>query len=95
MAVYFIVDVKVDDPQTYAEYSKLVGPILERYQGKFLVRGGRTETIEGDWQPQRLVIVEFADAEHFRSWYDSPEYSEVRAIRFKASTARTVLAQGV
>lgn len=95
MAAYFIVDVKVDDPQTYAEYRKLVGPTLERYGGKFLVRGGITETIEGDWQPQRLVILEFPDAEHFKGWYGSPEYTEVRTIRFKASTARAVLAQGV
>jgi len=59
------------------------------------VRGGVTETIEGDWQPQRLVVIEFADTEHFRAWYDSPEYSEVRNIRFNASTARAVLAQSV
>ncbi len=95
MAVYFVVDVTVDDPQTYAEYSKQVGPTLARYEGRFLVRGGETSTIEGDWQPQRLVVLEFADKEHFRSWYDSPEYTAIRAIRFKASTARAVLAQGI
>lgn len=94
MAAYFIVDVKIDDPLSYAEYSKQVGPMVARYGGKFLVRGGETSAIEGDWQPQRLVVIEFADTEHFRAWYDSPEYSKVRAIRFKASTARAVLAQG-
>lgn len=94
MAVYFIVDVKIDDPQSYAEYSKHVGPMVARHGGTFLVRGGETSTIEGDWQPQRLVVIEFADVEHFRSWYDSPEYTEIRTIRFKASTARAVLAQG-
>jgi uncharacterized protein (DUF1330 family) len=95
MAVYFIVDVTINDPQSYAEYRKQVGPMVARYGGRFLVRGGATETIEGDWQPQRLVVIEFADTGHFRAWYDSPEYAEVRAIRFKASTARAVLAQGV
>jgi uncharacterized protein (DUF1330 family) len=94
MAVYFIVDVNITDAQSYAEYSKQVGPMVARYGGRFLVRGGETTTIEGDWKPQRLVVIEFADTQHFRDWYDSPEYTEVRAIRFKASTARAVLAQG-
>jgi uncharacterized protein (DUF1330 family) len=95
MSAYFIVDVKIDDPESYAEYSKQVGPMLARYGGKFLVRGGATETIEGDWQLERLVVIEFADTEHFRAWYDSPEYTEVRNIRFNASTARAILTQGV
>jgi len=95
MAVYFIVDVKVEDPTIYEEYRKLVNSTLERYGGKFLARGGATETIEGDWQPQRLVVLEFENTEHFRRWYDSPEYREAREIRWKASTARAVLVQGV
>jgi uncharacterized protein (DUF1330 family) len=95
MAAYFIVDVKVHDPQLYEDYRKLVGPTLERYGGKFLVRGGASETIEGDWQPQRLVILEFDDTEQFKRWYHSPEYTEARSIRFQASTARAILIQGI
>lgn len=94
MAAYFIVDVKVSDPQNYDVYRQLVGPTLERYGGKFIARGGATETIEGDWQPERLVILEFEDTEQFKRWYNSPEYVEAREIRFKASTARAVLTQG-
>ena len=59
------------------------------------MRGGATETIEGTRQPLRLVIIEFADAEHFSAWYDSPEYAEVRATRFNASRAQALLAHGV
>lgn len=95
MAVYFVVEIKVTDPEVYPQYSKLVQPILDRYGGKFLVRGGATQTIEGDWQPQRFVIVEFENEEQFKRWYDSPEYTEARNIRFKSSTAQAVLAQGV
>jgi uncharacterized protein (DUF1330 family) len=95
MAVYFIVDVKVEDPATYAEYRKLVQPTLDLYGGAFLARGGAVETIEGDWQPERLVIIEFANTETFKRWYDSPEYTSARAIRFSASTSRAVLLQGV
>lgn len=94
MAVYFIVDVNVEDPTMYAEYRKLVNPTLELYGGKFLARGGATETIEGDWRPQRLVLLEFDDSEQFKRWYNSPEYSAAREIRFKSSHARAVLLQG-
>lgn len=95
MAAYVIIDVKVEDPTTYEGYSKRVNATLERYGGKFLARGGAVETIEGDWQPQRLVILEFADTDQFKRWYYSPEYSEIKEIRFRASTARSVVIQGV
>lgn len=95
MAAYFIVDVNVEDPATYAEYSKLVGPTLETYGGKFLARGGATESIEGGWESQRLVILEFENTEQFKRWYHSPEYSAAREIRFKASHARAILLQGL
>ncbi len=96
MATYFIVDVKeITDPQTFALYRKDVDATIERYGGKFLVRGGAYETIEGDWQPQRLVILEFADEDQFKRWYNSPEYAAIRELRFKASTARAVMVQGV
>jgi uncharacterized protein (DUF1330 family) len=95
MSVYFIVDVTIEDPALYDEYRQLVNPTLEKYGGTFLARGGATETIEGGWQSQRLVILEFTDTEQFRRWYYSPEYSAARDIRFKASTARAILVQGV
>ena len=96
MAAYFVVDIQeITDPLLYAEYRQGVGATLEQYDGKFLVRGGAYETIEGDWQSSRLVIVEFADVEHFKRWYNSPEYSELLKMRHKASTARAVVIQGI
>ncbi len=95
MAAYFIVDVTVEDPATYDEYRKLVGPTLETYGGKFLARGGATESIEGGWESQRMVILEFENTEQFKRWYYSPEYTAAREIRFKASHARAILVQGV
>ena len=95
MAAYFVVNVNVTDPRVYAEYSKLVQPTLDHYGGKFLVRGGATQIIEGDWQPHRLVILEFENEEQFKRWYSSPEYTEARETRFKSSTAQAILAQGV
>lgn len=96
MAAYFVVDIQeITDQQLYTEYRQGVGATLEQYGGKFLVRGGAYETIEGDWQSQRLVILEFADVEHFKRWYNSPEYSQLLPMRHKASTARAVVVQGM
>ena len=95
MAVYFVVEVTIHDPQSYAEYSRQVAPMVARHGGRFLVRGGATETVEGDWHPQRFVILEFPDTEHFRAWYDSPEYTAILKIRHSASDARAILVQGV
>ncbi len=94
MSVYFIVDVDVTDPAGYEEYRKQVAPTIEQYGGKFVVRGGNPVNVEGDWQPTRIVIIEFADAESFQHWYDSEEYTPLKQIRFQASTARAVLVQG-
>ncbi|GHO45945.1 DUF1330 domain-containing protein [Ktedonospora formicarum] len=96
MPAYFIVDVKeITDPQLYGEYRKQVDATLAQYGGNFLVRGGEYENIEGDWQPQRLVVLQFDDMEHFKRWYYSPEYSKARRMRLQASTARAVVIQGV
>lgn len=95
MAAYFVVDVKVNDPVEYEEYRKLVDPTLKLYGGKFIVRGGAVETIEGDWHPQRFVMLEFADTEQFKRWYYSPEYTHAREIRLRTSTGKAILVQGL
>jgi len=96
MAAYFIVDIQeITDPQTYAEYRQGVSATIEQYGGKFLARGGAYETIEGDWQSQRLVILEFADVAQFKRWYNSLEYSQLLKLRLSAATSRAVVVQGV
>ncbi|HTK09562.1 MAG TPA: DUF1330 domain-containing protein [Ktedonobacteraceae bacterium] len=94
MSAYYLVEVNVTNPELYEEYRQMVGPTLEKYGGKFLVRGGSTQTIEGDWAPQRIVILEFENSEQFQRWYYSPEYTTARNIRFRASTSQGILIQG-
>ncbi len=95
MAAYFIVDVDVTDAEAYTEYTRGVPDTLDRYGGRFLVRGGATEVIEGEWQPRRLVVLEFASVEQARAWYASPEYQAILPIRWRNSTANMILAEGV
>jgi uncharacterized protein (DUF1330 family) len=95
MAAYVIVDVTVEDPEAYEDYKASVGPSLEIYGGRFVVRGGRTENLEGDWQPGRIVVVEFDSLERAKQWWASQEYSEPKALRQSASTTRMIVVEGV
>ena len=95
MPAYVIVETDVHDPEQYERYKAASPEAVHAGGGRFVVRGGELAVLEGDWKPSRLVILEFPDLEAAKRWYDSPEYAEVRAIRFKASTARAVLVQGV
>jgi uncharacterized protein (DUF1330 family) len=95
MAAYIIADVDIKDPAGFEEYRKLVPATVEKYGGTFRVRGGRSETLEGTWPVKRLVVIEFPTAEQARRWYDSPEYREPKAMRFKTATANLILVEGV
>jgi uncharacterized protein (DUF1330 family) len=95
MSAYILVQVDVHDPEGYARYRQLVLPSIEAYGGRFLVRGGATETLEGTWRPPRLVILEFPDAQKARAWWASPEYAEPKALRLATARSEMILAPGV
>jgi uncharacterized protein (DUF1330 family) len=95
MSAYVIVDVKINNPGEYEEYKKLTPASVAAYQGSFIVRGGTTETLEGDWEPGRIVLLEFPNAERARQWWNSPEYAPAKLIRQGASATRMILADGV
>ncbi len=95
MAVYIIADVRVTDPVVYEEYRRQVSATLDQYGGRFLVRGGAVQPLEGGWDPQRIVVLEFESVERARAWYDSPEYGPLRRLRQSASDGRFILVAGV
>ena len=95
MSAYVIVDIKVTDPVGYEEYRKLAPPIVAAYGGKYLARGGKTETLEGDWSPNRLVILEFESAERAQEWLNSPEYRVPRQLRRQTTQTNMVVIEGV
>src|SRR5580765_6599573 len=94
MAAYVIVDIDVHDEPGMAEYRKLVPATVEKYGGRFAVRGGKFEVREGSWQPTRIVLLEFPNVDSARRWYDSPEYAPLLAMRLKASKANLVIVEG-
>lgn len=95
MSAYVIVEVKVHDAQVYDEYKGRVQPTLEKYGGRFLVRGGKTELLEGDWNPSRMVVIEFPSADEARAWWSSPEYADPKALRQRSAVTQMILAEGV
>ena len=95
MPAYVVVQIEIHDPATYEGYKQLTPGSLAPYGGRFIVRGGATQALEGDWSPQRFVIVEFPDAEHARAWWHSPEYAPAKAMRQASSHTQMLLVEGV
>jgi len=95
MPAYVIVDVRVTDRALMEEYRKQVPATVAKYGGRFLVRGGAHEVLEGDWKPTRVVVLEFPDMAQARRWYDSEEYREPKALRLKAGQADMIFVDGV
>jgi uncharacterized protein (DUF1330 family) len=95
MKAYIIVDVTITDPALYEEYKKLTPASLVPFDGKFVVRGGAVETLEGDWNPGRFVILEFPSKEKAKAWWSSSGYAPAKAIRQSAATTGMILVEGV
>jgi uncharacterized protein (DUF1330 family) len=95
MSAYLIVDIDVRDAPGLEEYRNRVPATLTKYGGRFIVRGGKFQKLEGSWDPKRLVLIEFPSIEQAKQWYDSEEYRPLKAMRLKASTGNLVLVEGV
>lgn len=96
MAVYFIVEIKeVYDKEKYMQYVAKVPPIVEKFGGKYLIRGGNTSSIVGDWNSLRLIIIEFESMDKFRLWWNSAEYREVAPLREQSAKTSAIVTDGV
>jgi uncharacterized protein (DUF1330 family) len=95
VAAYVVVDVEISDPERYSEYTGPVPESIAKHGGRFLARGGKVEVLEGDWQPRRLVVIEFPSMDAALGWYHSEDYQELAKIRWSASTANFVVVEGV
>jgi uncharacterized protein (DUF1330 family) len=94
MAAYVIGDIEVTDPAAFQEYRNRLGATIEQYGGRFVIRGGRVNSKEGDWQPHRLLMLEFPTFEQAERWYNSSEYKPVIAIRERAARTQLIIAEG-
>jgi uncharacterized protein (DUF1330 family) len=94
MPAYIIVEVTVHNPTEYEDYKKLTPGSLKKYQGKFIVRGGKTNTLEGEWNPQRIVVLEFPTTELANAWWASEEYAPAKALRQRTAHTKMILVEG-
>jgi len=96
MAVYMIIEAKeVMDKEGYGEYIRQVPQTIERFGGKYLARGGRIKVVAGDWDPRRVIIVQFDSMEKFTAWWDSPEYRAIAPIRERSARTNAVVVEGI
>ncbi len=95
MAGYAIIHDDIQDEALFAEFRKRVGATVEAHGGRYLVRGGAIEVMDGDWTPDRIVVIEFDSVDKAKAWLTSPEYTEIKEIRMKAASASVLVAEGV
>ena len=94
MSAYVIVEIEIVDPVGYEEYRKLAGATVEKYGGKYIVRGGKAEVLEGDWNPKRIVVLEFPTMERAKQWLNCEDYREPRKMRHRTAKTNMILVEG-
>jgi uncharacterized protein (DUF1330 family) len=95
MTAYVIVEIDIVDPAGYEEYKTLAGATVKKYGGKYIVRGGETEVLEGDWKPKRIVVLQFDSIQRAKDWLHCEEYREPRKMRHRTARTNMILVEGV
>ncbi len=95
MPAYIIVDVEVTDPVQYEDYKKLAAATVEAYDGRYIVRGGTAEQLEGDRTPNRIVVLEFPTLERAKEWWASEDYKPAKAMRHASATSQMIVVEGM
>ena len=94
--IYLVVDVKIDDVEAYGKYKEKVKPLIERYGGEYLSRGGEINVLENElWEPTRMVLVKFPDKESAMNWYNCAEYQALKKIRIDSATSTSIIIEGL
>lgn len=94
MAGYVIAQMSVTDPEAFADYPGQAGPTVAAFGGRYVVRGGTIDSIEGDWEPGRVVIIEFNSVAQAKAWYDSQMYEEAKALRIRSTISSLMIVEG-
>lgn len=94
MTAYLVLDFAIHDLEGFRPYIATVPRYIERHGGRYIVRGAEPKTIEGDWSPQRMVIIEFPSRQHAEQFLADPEFRELAKIRHKTTTSKLVLVDG-
>lgn len=94
MPAYAILDFTIHNPEGFEAYREVGPATVAAFNGKFIVRGGQMLSLEGNWNPQRLVVIEFPSFEQAKAWWESPAYVQARALRDKAAHTTLLIVDG-
>jgi uncharacterized protein (DUF1330 family) len=95
MPAYVVADLTLTDPEGFEEYRDAVTATVARYGGRYLMRGGEVEALEGQWNPSRLTVIEFPSAEQAKAWWNSEEYRHIKAVRQRTTRTNLLVVEGV
>ena len=95
MAAYVLVDNRINDQEDFNEYIDKIPEVVAAHGGRFLARGGATRVVEGDYTPERVVVIEFGSLDQAETFVDSPEYIELSVIRNRSTNTSTIIVDGV
>ncbi len=95
MAAYILVDNRILDQEDFNDYIEKIPQVLAAHGGQYLARGGATRVVEGDYAPERIVVMEFASLEQAESFVNSPGYAELSVIRNRSTNTSTIIVDGV
>lgn len=95
MPAYVIVDIEITDPVLYEDYKARAAPTVSDYGGRYVVRGGKTETLEGEWRPGRFVMLEFPSLAKAKEWWACAEYQDVMKIRHASARTKMIVVEGM
>ena len=95
MPAYVIAHIDVKDPVKYEDYKKMSPVSIEKFGGRFIARGGKAESLEGSWQPKRLVLIEFPSVEVARQWWASEDYAPAKSLRQATSVGDMIVVEGL
>lgn len=93
--VYMVIDISIRDNELYSRYVKQVPPIIKKYGGKYLIRGGKVTSIAGNWNPERIIVIEFTSMQHLQKCFQSPEYAQIAPLRKQSTVSKAIVVNGV
>jgi uncharacterized protein (DUF1330 family) len=95
MSAFVIVEVSIHDHNDYEEYKKLTPAAIAAFDGRFVARGGQTTTLEGNWKPERIVVLEFPSVARVNEWWNSKIYEKAKTIRQRSANTKMIIVEGV
>lgn len=95
MPAFVIVEIAIHDHEKYEDYKKLTPAAVAAFDGRFVVRGAQTESLEGDWNPERIVVLEFPSVDRAKEWWNSEIYTVAKNIRQSAASTKMIVVEGV